>query len=228
MKQIQGDNHGNNQNRNHKRISPGADGAGSGFQLKPFISFLTVLSFLLLAFSGFVLYIRPEGSLARWVGWRAIGLSKSDWETVHIVFCTLFVLSGIIHFILNFRAIVIYLTIGIDRTRKNLKEMVIAVAVVVALLLVAVWSMPPGSWLMAGRAQFKNHPRAMRLQPPAPDFEKQSLRRVAEHFGQAPDRVLREVQARGLKGVSLESSLEEVARKNQMTPQELYLLIRAY
>lgn len=228
MNQNQNNHQVKNQNQRQEMRSSGPNGSGRAFQLKPFISFLTILSFLLLAFSGFVLYIRPEGSLARWVGWRAIGLSKSDWETVHIVFCTLFVLSGIIHFVLNFRAIVIYLTTGIDRTRKNLKEMIIAVAVVVALLLVAVWSLPPGSWLMAGRTQFKNHPRAMRLQPPAPDFEKQSLRRVAEHFGQAPDRVLKELQARGLKGVSLESSLEEVARKNQMTPQELYLLIRAY
>ncbi|MDH7493531.1 MAG: hypothetical protein QHH44_06560, partial [Candidatus Saccharicenans sp.] len=72
------------------------------------------------------------------------------------------------------------------------------------------------------------HPQGLRLQAPAPDFEKQSLRRVCEHLGQAPDWVLRELQARGLKGVSLESSLEEVARKNQMTPQDLYLLIRSY
>lgn len=228
MNQNQANSQGNNQNKHQGKRLHGSEGAGRSFQFKPFISFLTVLSFLLLAFSGFILYIRPEGSLARWVGWRAIGLNKGEWEAVHIVFCTLFVLSGIIHFILNFRAIVIYLTTGIDRTRKNLKEMVIAVAVVAALLLVAVWSLPPGSWLMAGRTQFKNHPRIMRLQPPAPDFEKQSLRRVAEYLGQAPDRVLRELQARGLKGVSLESSLEEVARKNQLTPQELYRLIRAY
>jgi len=228
MRQNQGENHSDNRNQHQARSQNEPNGAGRVFKFKPFISFLTVFSFLLLAFSGFILYIRPEGSLARWVGWRAVGLDKGGWETVHIVFCTLFLLAGIVHLVLNFKAIVIYLTTGIDRTRKNLLEMIIAVVVVVGLLLVAVWKLPPGSWLMAGRAQFKNHPRAMRLQPPAADFEKQSLRRVAEHFGQAPDRVLRELQARGLKGVSLESSLEEVARKNQMTPQELYLLIRAY
>lgn len=214
-------NQGKNQNQRQ-------NGGGGGFKFKPFISFLTVFSFLLLAFSGFILYVRPEGSIARWVGWRAIGLDKSGWETVHIVFCALFVLAGIIHLVLNFKAIIIYLTSGIDRNRKNLVEMAVAAGLVVLLMLAAVWRMPPGSWLMKGRSHFKNQPRALRVQAPAPDFEKQSLRRVAEHFGQSPERVLKELQARGLKGVSLESSLEDVARSNQMTPQELYLLIRAY
>ncbi|MCX8159861.1 MAG: DUF4405 domain-containing protein [Candidatus Saccharicenans sp.] len=213
------------QNKNQNQTSKGEARA---FQFKPFVSFLTVFSFLLLAFSGFILYIRPEGSLARWVGWRAMGLDKSGWETVHIVFCALFVLAGVIHLVLNFKAIIIYLSSGIDRKRKNLVEMLAAAGLVVLVLLVAVWRLPPGSWLMEGRSNFKNHPRALRIQAPAPDFEKQSLRRVCEHLGQAPDRVLRELQRRGLKGISPESSLEDAARANQMTPQQLYLLIRAY
>ncbi|MCR4410785.1 MAG: DUF4405 domain-containing protein, partial [Candidatus Saccharicenans sp.] len=98
-----------NQNQNQVRSQEaGPRGQGRPFKFKPFVSFLTVFSFLLLAFSGFILYIRPEGSLARWVGWRAIGLDKSSWETVHIVFCTLFLLAGIIHLVLNFKAIIIY------------------------------------------------------------------------------------------------------------------------
>jgi len=213
-----------NMNLNRNQIENGR----GAFKFKPLISFLTIFSFLLLAFSGFILYVRPEGSLARWVGWKAIGLDKSGWETVHIVFCALFVAAGVIHLILNFRAIIIYLTTGIDRNRKNLVEMLVAVFLVMALFLVAIFQLPPASWLMEGRSQFKTHPRALRIAIPGPDFEKQSLRRVAEHFGQSPDRVLRELQMRGLTGVSLDTSLEDAARKNQMTPQELYLLIRAY
>lgn len=216
-----------NQNMNLKRNQI-QSGRSRAFKVKPLISFLTVFSFLLLAFSGFILYIRPEGGLARWVGWKAIGLDKSGWETVHIVFCALFFLAGVIHLILNFKAIILYLTSGIDRNRKNLAEMLAAGLLVFVLLLMAIWRLPPVNWLMEGRAHFKNHPRSLRARPPSADFEKQSLRRVMEQLGKTPDRVLRELKARGLAGVSLESSLEEVARRNNMTPQELYLLIRAY
>jgi len=195
------------------------------FKLKPFVSFLTVFSFLLLAFSGFILYIRPEGSLARWIGWQAIGLDKSGWEAVHIIFCTLFVLAGLTHLVLNFKAIMLYLTSGIDNSRRNLPEMVVAAVVVVALLLSAVWKLPPSSWLIKGRAAFKNNPRSLRVEMPAPDFEKRTLRQIAEQLGKSPESVVEELEGGGLKGVSLDITLEKLARQNQLSPQEIYLLL---
>ncbi len=212
-----------NLNRNQVR-----NGGGGPIKLKPFVSFLTVFSFLLLAFSGVVLYLRPEGSLARWVGWKAIGLDKSGWETVHNTFCLVFIIVGFIHLILNLKAIVIYLTAGIDRTRKNVAELVVAALLIFILLVSAVWRIPPVSWLMEGRSHFKNNPAGLLVKPPATDFEKLPLRRALEQMGKTPERILRELEARGLRGVSLESSLEEIARRNNMSPQELYLLIRAY
>ncbi len=196
------------------------------FKLKPFVSFLTVFSFLLLAFSGFILYIRPEGSLARWVGWRAIGLDKSGWESVHIIFCALFVLAGLTHLVLNFKAIMLYLTSGIDNSRRNLPEMALAAVLVLALLLTAVWKQPPSSWLMKGRAAFKNNPRALKVEMPAPDFEKRTLRQVAEELGKSPESVVEELEGGGLKGLSLDITLEKLARQNKMSPQDVYLLIR--
>jgi hypothetical protein len=198
------------------------------FKLKPFISFLTTFSFLALAFSGFILYLRPEGSLARWVGWRALGLDKSVWEGMHLIFCVLFVLAAVVHLTLNFKAIIAYLKTGINNGRKNILEMAAALLLVGLLLLTALLQVPPASWLAAGRASFKNHPGALRIEMPFPGFEKQSLRRVAEHFGLSPASVIRELEALGLKGLYLKSSLEDVARQNQLTPQELYLLICPY
>ena len=195
------------------------------FKLKPFVSFLTVFSFLLLAFSGFILYIRPEGSLARWIGWQAIGLDKSGWEGVHIIFCALFVLAGLTHLVLNFKAIMLYLTSGIDNSRRNLPDMVVAAVVVVALLLTAVGKLPPSSWLMKGRVAFKNNPRALKVEMPAPDFEKRSLRETTEQLGRSLESVVQDLERQGLKGVSLDITLEKLARQNQLSPQEIYLLL---
>ena len=46
---------------------------------------MLLLSFLVSAVSGIILFVRPEGSLARWVGWSVLGLDKAQWEAVHIV-----------------------------------------------------------------------------------------------------------------------------------------------
>jgi len=173
------------------------------------------------------MYVRPEGSLARWISWEFLGLDKSGWEAVHIVFCGLFVVASVIHLALNFKAIVIYLRIGLGDGRKNWLELAAAGVLVVALVLVAIWRVPPASWMMEGRANFKNHPRGLQIEMPSADFEKQSLQSVAECLGLRPESVLKKLEDSGLKGLKLESSLEEVARQNGLTPQELYLRILA-
>ena len=197
------------------------------FRLKPFVSFLTVFSFLVLAFSGFVLYVRPEGSLARWVGWKMLGLDKSGWEGAHIMFGALFVLAGIAHLVINFKAIIVYLTSGIDNGRKNLLELVTAAALILAMLLFAVLRVPPASNLIKVRSFFKNSPASLRVEMPWPDFEKQSLRKVAEHLGLQAEEVARRLEERGLKVESVDDSLEEVARKNHLSPQDLFLLLNS-
>lgn len=195
------------------------------FRLKPFVSFLTGFSFFILSFSGIVLYVRPEGSLARWISWEFLGLDKSSWEAIHIVFCALFVIAAIFHLALNFKAIVVYLRTGLDNGRKNWLELAVAVGLVVVLALVVIWRVPPASWMMEGRTNFKNYPRGLQIETPFADFEKQSLRRVAEYLGLGPETVLKELEDKGLRWLKPESTLEETARQNGLSPQELYLRI---
>jgi hypothetical protein len=47
--------------------------------------------------SGVILYIAPEGSLSRWIGWDVFGLTKKQWEYQHAMFSLLFVLFSIFH-----------------------------------------------------------------------------------------------------------------------------------
>ena len=103
--------------------------------------------------------------------------------------------------------------------------MAVAVGLVVVLALVVIWRVPPASWMMEGRTNFKNYPRGLRIEIPCADFEKQSLRRVAEYLGLGPETVLKELEDKGLRWLKPESTLEETARQNGLSPQELYLRI---
>ncbi len=203
-----------NQNKNHK------------LKLKPFISFLTIFIFLALAFSGFILYIKPEGSLARWIGWQALGLEKSRWEALHLILCSFFVLTAVLHLILNFRAVLIYLSSGIEKTRKNLAEMALAFFLVVVLMLTALINVPPSSWLAQGRASFKNNPASLRVRMPFPDFEKQSLPQVAAYLGLELNEVVARLKNQEIKLSDVEASLEKISQENGLAPQDIFLLLR--
>jgi len=54
----------------------------SGFSLfrpRRLVTNLLLLSFLASAISGVILFFRPEGSLARWIGWSVLALDKKQW-----------------------------------------------------------------------------------------------------------------------------------------------------
>lgn len=67
------------------------------FNWQSFISIGLLISFIVMMFSGLVLYIAPEGSLSRWIGWSVLGLSKTQWEHQHTIFSYLFVIFSVFH-----------------------------------------------------------------------------------------------------------------------------------
>jgi len=67
------------------------------FNWQVFISINLFVSFIVMFVSGIVLFIKPEGSVARWIDWDFLFLSKSVWESVHTLFSFLFMLFAFIH-----------------------------------------------------------------------------------------------------------------------------------
>ena len=43
------------------------------------VSVLTLTSFLVLAFTGCILFVTPPGRVANWTGWTMLGLTKHEW-----------------------------------------------------------------------------------------------------------------------------------------------------
>ena len=72
-------------------------------------AFLVTWAFLILTVSGIVLYIVPQGRIAYWVHWSLLGLGKSDWANLHMVFGCLFIATGILHLYFNWKPFKKYL-----------------------------------------------------------------------------------------------------------------------
>jgi hypothetical protein len=45
-------------------------------QIKGFTSLLLAVAFLMLGFSGVILYLTPRGRVANWTGWTMLGLDQ--------------------------------------------------------------------------------------------------------------------------------------------------------
>ena len=80
---------------------PAAGANGRRFRIRVFVSFGIMFSFLVSALAGIVLYFRPEGSLASWTRWQALGIDKKGWEGVHTVTVVLFLVFAAVLVTIN-------------------------------------------------------------------------------------------------------------------------------
>ena len=71
--------------------------------LRAFVAFLVTWSFAVLGVTGLVLYVVPQGRVAFWTHWSLLGLGKTDWGNVHMLFGGVFIVTGILHLYFNWK-----------------------------------------------------------------------------------------------------------------------------
>jgi ABC-type Fe3+-siderophore transport system permease subunit len=106
----------------------------NGFHGRGLTSLIVVTSFLIMTITGIVLYFTPHGRVAYWVVWQFIGLTKTDWNNIHIISSIAFAIAGAFHIYFNWKAIMNYLSGKISGTLKYKKEL--AVTGVLSVLIV--------------------------------------------------------------------------------------------
>jgi hypothetical protein len=118
-------------------------------------SLIVTLAFLVLATTGVIMYISPQGRVVNWTGWNVLGLSKQQWIAVHTTMALLFVIASCFHVYFNWQALVRYFVL---KRRLHLKrEMVGAVAVVTVVFAGTVFEIPPFSSIIALNGHAKGH-----------------------------------------------------------------------
>ena len=124
------------------------------FYVRAFVSIMLVGLMVLFVVSGVALFVAPPGQMANTLGWTLVGLSKGQWETVHIAFGLLWVPLVVLHLVFNRRVLVSYLRDRVSRTFVWRRELLAAVVVTAALGVTAVLDLPPVAQLMEWEESF--------------------------------------------------------------------------
>lgn len=190
------------------------------------VSLTTFLAFVAIAFTGTVLYVVPQGRIARWTGWTLAGLSKDQWSDLHIASALLFLVVGVWHTVLNWKPIVCYLQDRSQRLRVFTPHALGALGVTALVILLAYHHVPPLKWVLDYAASLKNRAASTRGEPPYGHAEESTVATVAGYLGVPPGRVIEALRAAGMEVESKEQSLADVARAAGQTPQQVFDLIR--
>ena len=74
-------------------------------------------SFLIMSYTGVILYIAPHGRIAKWIDWHFLGLDKTQYQELHITSMVTFLVFGILHIYYNWKPIISYMK---DSTKEQL------------------------------------------------------------------------------------------------------------
>ena len=74
-----------------------------------FISLTISFSFLVMSYTGIILFLAPKGRVANWTNWELLGLDKTHYTHLHVTFMVLFLFGMIFHIYFNWSSLINYL-----------------------------------------------------------------------------------------------------------------------
>jgi|GEM_PF-332142 len=185
-----------------------------------FISFSLLFSFILMLVSGIILYFKPEGSVARWLDWQILFLSKASWESIHTIFSFLFMIIAFFHILkvhlLNF---FIYLN---KKHHYALKEFFLALAICLIILFGTTLKIQPFQSVYNLGNNLSDAWERPYDKPNDLVSASSTINEIAANY-RIPDTVLlNTLRQAGISDANIDLTLSEIASKNNSSPQQVY------
>ena len=193
------------------------------FYWRSFVTFYIVFSFVALGISGLVLFVSPPGRVANWSQWRFAALLKSDWQAVHTVFSLLFLAAAAFHIYFNWRVIVNYVRRKAGEGLNRGRELAIASAAGIAILVLTMAGVPPFSTVVAVGEAAKNSWSDPATEPPVPHAEEWTVAKFAETTRIAVEQVMENLRRANMPAPAPEATLQALATTYKTTPRTVYL-----
>ena len=167
------------------------------FQTKGFTSLLLAAVFLILSFSGVMMYLAPRGRVANWTPWTMLGLGKQDWQAIHINIALLFLIVSGLHLYLNWSVLWRYIkkkgSLALNLKLEALVALLLAVLVVAG----AIIRFPPFRTIVNFNYQIKDYWERWAAQAPNQQAEELTLNQFADNLGLSGSEVLKALQDEG-------------------------------
>jgi hypothetical protein len=182
-----------------------------------------------MSITGLILYIVPQGRIAYWVTWELLGMTKTEWGNIHIISSILFIIAGAFHIYFNWSILLNYFKKKAEAGIRLKKELSIAGIVSLIIVVGALYSIPPISYLLDFNEFIKDSWIVSdEYEPPFGHAEELSLKTFSAKMEIDLGKAFDELKANGIDFESTEQSLLEIAEKNGVSPMDLYMLIKKF
>jgi len=195
-------------------------------KIKKITSLTAMLSFVVLMINSIVLYIAPQGRVAHWADWRVWGLTKEEWTDQHIIISVLFLLAICLHTYYNWTPFVSYLKNKAKQFKLFTGEFNVALVLTVVFTVGAYFTVPPFNWVLDASTAIKGTAAVTYGDPPYGGAENSTLRDFTRRVGYDLPGSIERLKKAGIRFESETQTLKEIARKNRLSPQQVYLAMK--
>ena len=195
-------------------------------KLRKITSLTMLVSFVFLVLTSIILYIEPQGRVAYWSDWRLWGLSKTQWENLHLNLGALFLLAGIFHLIYNWKAITAYLKDKARQLRVFTSNFNLALAVTLFVSAGTLLNIPPMSTLVSIGNSITDRANLKYGEPPYGHAELSSLKLFARRTDLDLNKARMLLEKAGIRFNDDQQSILEIAKTNGITPQALNRIMK--
>ena len=195
--------------------------------LRRIVSLLLVFSFILLLTTGIVLYIVPAGRIAYWADWKFIGLTKEQWGNIHIISGILGLIAGAVHIFYNWKAIILYLKNRKKEIRFFNINFNLALIITFVVLAGTFLNIPPISYIFDYSEDIKDSATEKYGEPPYSHAELSTIKQFCKTMQIDLNQALENLKTEKINFNDENDILKDVAGNNKISPQQLYLIIRA-
>ena len=192
------------------------------FTLKKAVSLTLGLSFLVMSYTGIMLFMTPRGKIANWTDWELFGLTKTQYTDLHMTSMFLMLLFGAWHIYYNWKPLVSYLKNSARRITPLKKEFLFAFALNLFFVGGTLLHLPPMQSIVDLNTGIKNYWETQTKAPPFGHAEEETVAALAALRGLDTSDALKRLRDAGIRAENAGQTLQEIAEANGIAAQRVY------
>lgn len=146
-----------------------------------------------------------------------------------MMFGGVFIVTGFLHLYFNWKPFKKYFADRVKGHFELKQEIFVATALTIAIFVVSVLNIPPASWVIDLNGWIKGTwVTSPELEPPYGHAEEASLSGISRKMGFDIKKVTKELKAKDIQFTGKNDTLENISRKNNITPMSIYEIIRVH
>lgn len=195
--------------------------------LRRFTSLTITFSFLIMTYTGILLFIAPKGRVANWTNWKLFGLDKTEYTNLHVTFMVLFIIASIFHIYLNWKPMMSYFKNKSREFSLLTKEFIFALTINIFFIVGTLYYWAPFEQFLDFEEDVKSSWEKKVDQAPYSHAELSTIEELAQRTGKDATHIMEQLKAKNIQGVALDKTIEKIAKENGKSPSQLFEILQS-